>query len=132
MPRKCIIDECKKNVKWRVLGPDVIHLCNDHAYLYAEDVTKIVNNPCQTCVTETPRRVREATFGPIVNGKRTRIYCKLHFIRITDLLKEKSFDIRNVSFRPVRSRHLSTTGSIKNVFTVSHTDPLQSYRIINN
>ena len=78
MPRKCIIDECKKNVKWRVTCADVIHLCNDHAYLYAEDITKIVNNPCQTCVTEMPRRVREATFGPIVNGKRTRIYCKLH------------------------------------------------------
>ena len=88
MPRKCIIDECTRNVKWRVNGPEIIHLCNDHAYLYAEDITKIVNNPCQTCLTDTPTRVKEATFGPIVHGNVPE-FTVSYILRNIDLLKKK-------------------------------------------
>ena len=78
MTRLCFIKECKKQSKWFSETP-VWYLCSQHAELFHDfPLQKIVNNPCKTCLSEKSDCVTEATFGPLVNGKFTRMYCKKH------------------------------------------------------
>ena len=84
MPRKCQIQGCEKTAKLRSNDGDPIkYFCltsNDehNSSKTGLTFTKIVNCPCQTCVSLAVEDVKEATYGPIVNGKLKRMYCKHH------------------------------------------------------
>jgi len=90
MPRYCNIKDCKKVSKWKSEGTiPTIHLCDTHSKAI-EEVTfiKIVNSPCRTCVAEKKQDIREASFGPIIKGKKKRWYCKQH-IPIDRMIQKK-------------------------------------------
>ena len=84
MPRKCTVKECKKYAKWKSTNEQnvqefVIYSCNEHMHcLQGITLVRVVSNPCKICTIETPNDITEATYGPIINGKRTRHYCKRH------------------------------------------------------
>ena len=84
MPRTCNIEGCKKTAKLMSDNTKpVVYLCNlnDEAHNQRRDgltFKKLVNSPCITCVSSNQQDVKEATFGPIVQGKLKRMYCKAH------------------------------------------------------
>ena len=80
MPNYCNIKECKKISKKKSKDTiPTLYLCAAHSKLFEEiEFVKIVNTPCRTCITENNETIKEASFGPIVNGIKKRWYCKKH------------------------------------------------------
>ena len=80
MPKKCRIYECDKYAKWTIQDYyPIMHVCENHKYVYSQyKIQKIVNCQCKTCIIENPNEIKEATFGPIINGRHNRTYCKAH------------------------------------------------------
>lgn len=84
MPRTCNIKGCKKTAKLMcesTTPPTYLCLLKDDAHDQRRDgltFKKLVNSPCITCVSSNQENVKEATFGPVVEGKLKRLYCKEH------------------------------------------------------
>ena len=99
MPRYCNIKDCKKVSKWKSEGTiPTIHLCDTHSKAM-EEITfiKIVNSPCRTCVAEKKQDIREASYGPIIKGKKKRWYCKQH-VPIDRMMQKKANNPRTCIF----------------------------------
>ena len=84
MPRTCNIKGCKKTAKLMcesTTPPTYLCLMKDEVHNQRKEgltFKKLVNCPCITCVNLNEQNVKEATFGPIVEGKLKRMYCKQH------------------------------------------------------
>ena len=83
MPRTCQIEGCKKTAKLRSNTDPVKYFCktSDDEHNNSKQglsFTKLVNSPCQTCVSSGVEDVKEATYGPLVDGKLKRMFCKKH------------------------------------------------------
>lgn len=86
MPRFCQIEGCKKTAKLKSTTDPVKYFCktsnDDHKNSKSGlSFTKIVNSPCQTCVSLDVEDIKEATYGPMVNGKLKRLFCKKHITK---------------------------------------------------
>ena len=83
MPRTCQIKGCKKTAKLRSNTDPVKYFCktSDDEHNDSKQglsFTKLVNSPCQTCVSSGVEEIKEATYGPMVDGKLKRMFCKKH------------------------------------------------------
>ena len=84
MPRTCNIKGCKKTAKLlceNTTPPTYLCLLNDEVHDQQREgliFTKLVNCPCITCVNLNQEHIKEATFGPVIEGKLKRMYCKVH------------------------------------------------------
>ena len=83
MPRTCQIEGCKKTAKLKSNSDPVKYFCktsdDDHSNgKTGLTFTKLVNSPCQTCVSLDAEDIKEATYGPMINGKLKRVFCKKH------------------------------------------------------
>ena len=84
MPRTCQIKGCKKTAK--LMSENItppLYLCQLKDDEHNErrlglTFKKLVNSPCITCVDLNEENVKEATFGPLIEGKLKRMYCKAH------------------------------------------------------
>jgi hypothetical protein len=90
MPKLCNVEGCSKRAKWKSdRTVPVVCLCDEHSQgLKDLSFVKIVNCPCKTCISENERDVKEASFGPIIKGKRKRWYCKTHAPRSKSIKKK--------------------------------------------
>ena len=84
MPRMCQIKGCKKTAKLKCdATTPTTYLCQVKDDAHEEkrnglSFQKLVNSPCNTCVSMDVENIKEATFGPMVDGKLKRMYCKEH------------------------------------------------------
>ena len=84
MPRTCHVKGCKKTAKLMcesTTPPTYLCLLKDDDHDQRRvglTFKKLVNSPCITCVSSNQENVKEATFGPVVDGKLKRKYCKEH------------------------------------------------------
>ena len=119
MPRKCTVEGCTKFAKWKeacssVLKSLSVYSCNEHVEcLRGVQMIRIVNSPCKTCIIENPLCVKEASFGPIIDGKRTRLYCKLHKPIDNRLIKKKIVKTRRCVFPKCSTTPSFTDGTNK-------------------
>ena len=99
MPKLCNIKNCSKRAKWKSENTvPIVCLCEEHSHaLNTVSFVKIANCPCKTCVVENVRDVKEASFGPIIKGKRKRWYCKTHAPK-SRLIKQKVVKERLCTF----------------------------------
>ena len=100
MPRICNKEGCVNVAKWICVDihPNVYVCNNDILDFHGKHLIKIVNNPCKICISEKIDRVKEATYGPLINGKLKRIYCKQH--APTNHLIKRKFVSRRVCQYP--------------------------------
>ena len=94
MPRTCQITGCIKTAKL------VCDTTNPSTYMcqIKDDehdqkrlgliFKKLVNSPCMTCISLNNENVKEATFGPIIDGKLKRMYCKEHCNNVNFVVKK--------------------------------------------
>ena len=96
MPRTCQIKGCKKTAK--LMSENItppLYLCQLKDDEHNErrlglTFKKLVNSPCITCVDLNEENVKEATFGPLLEGKLKRMYCKAHSNVLENMTGKKS------------------------------------------
>lgn len=87
MPKTCKIAKCKRSAKLRCTTDLTKYFCNtdDEEHCFAKQglrFSKIVNCPCKDCLKDPAiveaDQVKEAKYGPVVDGRVKRVYCVSH------------------------------------------------------
>ena len=93
MPKTCKVVSCKRLAKWISSTNNKLYICDlldeEHiSFKSDETFIKLVNSPCTVC------KVKEATFGPVINGKVKRMYCKEHSMQKSDTVIQHKKDVK--------------------------------------